>query len=187
MSVDPPDNQGINWSDDIELVLNKIRINSLKLSEYYRQIYLQLQSTIKYFRIPVLILSALNSVFSVGLNSFVPQSTVSVINCLISLICGIIVSIELFLQIQARMDTSNSCSKDFYILTIDIFKTLTLDRNHRKDDGLTFLEEKYAEYCKYKTGTFVLNVRLKDELENIPINRAQIIYQNTNNMGQVEK
>ena len=175
-----------SWSDDIELVLNKIRINSLKLSEYHRQTYLSMKSNIKYFRIPVLIFSAINSVFSVGLNSFVQQSTVSVINCLISLICGIIVSVELFLQIQARMDASNMCSKDFYILTIDIFKTLALDRNHRKDDGITFLEEKYAEYCKYKTGSHLLSVRLRDELENIPINRVQIVYKDRKNSPKID-
>ena len=101
----------VDWTDDIELLLNKIRINSKELSEQNRKMYLSLKGKIKWFRIPVLVLSAVNSVFSVGLNSFVNQHTVSVTNCLISLICGIIVSIELFLQIQTRMDSSNTNSK----------------------------------------------------------------------------
>jgi hypothetical protein len=165
-----------DWTDDIELVLNKIRINSLKLAEYHRRTHLALKNKIKYFRIPVLVLSAVNSVFSVGLNAFVAQSTVSVLNCLISLICGIIVSIELFLQVQSRMDSSNSHSKDFYILTVDIFKTLSLDRENRKCEAHTYMEEKYAEYCKYKSGSALLSIHLKDELESIPINKQQQIY-----------
>lgn len=165
-----------DWSDDIELVLNKIRINSLKLAEYHRRTHLALKNKIKYFRIPVLVLSAVNSVFSVGLNAFVAQSVVSVLNCLISLVCGIIVSIELFLQIQSRMDSSHSHSKDFYILTVDIFKTLSLDRENRKCEAHTYMEEKYAEYCKYKSGSALLSIHLRDELEDIPINKGKQIY-----------
>jgi hypothetical protein len=165
-----------DWTDDIELVLNKIRINSLKLSEYHRRNYLNLKNKIKYFRVPVLCLSSINSVFSVGLNAFVAQSTVSVLNCLISLVCGIIVSVELFLQVQSRMDSSNSHSKDFYILTVDIFKTLSLDRSNRKCEAHTYMEEKYAEYCKYKSGSALLSIHLRDELESIPINKQQQIY-----------
>jgi hypothetical protein len=165
-----------DWSDDIELIINKIRINSLKLAEYHRRTYLDLKNKIKYFRIPVLVLSAVNSVFSVGLNAFVAQSTVSVLNCLISLVCGIIVSVELFLQVQSRMDSSNSHSKDFYILTVDIFKTLSLDRENRKCEAHTYLEEVYASYCKYKSGSSLLSVHLRDELEDIPINRNKKVY-----------
>ena len=165
-----------DWSDDIELIINKIRINSLKLAEYHRRTYLDLKNKIKYFRIPVLVLSAINSVFSVGLNAFVAQSTVSVLNCLISLICGIIVSVELFLQVQSRMDSSNSHSKDFYILTVDIFKTLSLDRENRKCEAHTYLEEVYASYCKYKSGSSLLTIHLRDELEDIPINRNKKVY-----------
>jgi hypothetical protein len=165
-----------DWSDDIELIINKIRINSLKLAEYHRRTYLDLKNKIKYFRIPVLVLSAVNSVFSVGLNAFVAQSTVSVLNCLISLVCGIIVSVELFLQVQSRMDSSNSHSKDFYILTVDIFKTLSLDRSNRKCEAHTYLEEVYASYCKYKSGSSLLSVHLRDELEDIPINKNKQVY-----------
>ena len=165
-----------DWSDDIELILNKIRINSLKLAEYHRRTYLGLKDKIKYFRIPVLVLSAINSVFSVGLSAFIAQSVVSVLNCLISLICGIIVSIELFLQVQSRMDSSNTHSKDFYILTVDIFKTLSLERSNRKCEAHTYMEEKYAEYCKFKSASSLLSIHIRDELEDIPINKNKQVY-----------
>ena len=35
-----------DWSDDIELIINKIRINSLKLAEYHRRTYLDLKNKI---------------------------------------------------------------------------------------------------------------------------------------------
>ena len=38
-----------NWSDDIELIIDKICINSLKLAEYHHRNYLELKNKIKYF------------------------------------------------------------------------------------------------------------------------------------------
>jgi hypothetical protein len=164
------------WSDDLEHFLNAIRINSMKLSEYHRQNYLNLKNKIKYFRVPTLILSAINSVFSVGLSAFVAQSTVSVLNCLISLICGIIVSVELFLQVQSRMDQSNSLSKDFYIISTDIFKTLSLERENRRCDPFAYMEEKFSEFSKFKSSSELLSVHLRDELETVPLDRTKPIY-----------
>jgi hypothetical protein len=165
-----------DWTDDVEKFLNAIRINSLKLSEYHRRNYLNLKNKIKYFRIPTLALSSINSVFSVGLNAFVAQSTVSVLNCLISLVCGIIVSVELFLQVQSRMDQSNSLSKDFYIISTDIFKTLSLERENRRCDPFAYMEEKFADYSKFRGSSELLSVHLKDELESIPLDRTKPVY-----------
>jgi len=165
-----------DWTDDIELLLNKIRINSKELSEYHRNTYLSLKDKIKWFRIPVLILSAINSVFSVGLSAFIKQHVVSVLNCLISLICGIIVSIELFLQVQGRMDLATTNSRDFYILSTDIFKTLSLERPNRQDKSIAYLEEKYSLYCKYRSASNILTEKMLDQLESIPIDRNEIVY-----------
>lgn len=158
-----------NWTSDIEILLNKIRINSLRLSDYHRTNYLKLKDFIMYFRIPVLCLSSLNSVFSVGLNSFVSQNVVSVLNCLISLVCGIICSIELFLQIQRRMDIHNSSSINLYCLSVEIFKILSLDRNNRNINASSFLDEKHQEYIKFRSDSNPLEINIKDLLLEIPI------------------
>ena len=77
-----------DWSSDIEKILNDIRQNAVILSEFHNMKYFHLKSYLKYFRIPCIILSAFNSVFAVGLSSFMDQGLVSVINCIISLICS---------------------------------------------------------------------------------------------------
>ena len=61
-----------SWSNDMELVLDNIRKNSLLLSEHHKKAYLYYRSYLKYFRIPTIILSALNSVISIGLSAYVP-------------------------------------------------------------------------------------------------------------------
>lgn len=167
-----------NWTTDQENLLDKIRKNCSTLADYHRNRYLKFKSIIKYFRLPVICISGINSVFSVGLNSFVSQSAVSVINCLLSLICGIIVSIELFLQIQNQMDLSNSNSKDFYILSVEIFKTLSLQREHRNTNASSFLDEKYGEYLKIISSSSLLTQKIKDNLEEIPISLQNQVYSN---------
>lgn len=136
------------WSSGIEYILEEVRLNSIDMSEYHKESYYHCKGYLKYFRIPTIILSGMNSVFSVGLQSYCPQQTVSLICCLISLICGIISSIELFLSIQQTMESELVASKDFYLLSVDIFKTLSLERNMRMMNGKTYLDETYQTYCK---------------------------------------
>jgi hypothetical protein len=93
------------WSTDIEDVLEDIRSNCEALTKHHKESYISLQSQLVYFRVPLIIISALNSVFSVGLNAYLVQSTVSTINCLLSLTCACISSVELFLQIQKKIGT----------------------------------------------------------------------------------
>ena len=152
------------WSDDIENVLGKIRENCIMMSNYHKMRYYNFKSLLKYFRIPTIILSAANSVFSVGLQPYMQQETISLITCMIALFVGIINSIELFLAIQSTMEQELTTSKDFYILSIDIYKILLLNRNHRSIDGKTFLDDKYSVYCKLFEGSQLMNKEINDRL-----------------------
>lgn len=161
----------MNHSEDIEIVLNKIRKNSVELSQAHKKKYEKLKSKLIYFRLPTIILSAVNSVFSVGLSSYMPQSQVSVINCLISLVCGIIVSIELYLSIEKSMQNEYDMSKSYYLLAIEIEKFLSLDRENRQIDCPPFLEKVYNSYCKYFESSRLLKKSIRDSLT--PINREK--------------
>jgi hypothetical protein len=152
------------WSDDIENVLGKIRENCIMMSNYHKMRYYNFKSLLKYFRIPTIILSAANSVFSVGLQPYMGQETISLITCMIALFVGIINSIELFLAIQSTMEQELTTSKDFYILSIDIYKMILLNRNHRSIDGKTFLDDKYSIYCKLFEGSQLMNKEINDRL-----------------------
>lgn len=152
------------WSDDIEKILNDIRQNSVILSEFHNMKYFHLKSYLKYFRIPCIILSAFNSVFAVGLSSFMEQNLVSVINCIISLICGIIVSIELYMQIESNMREEVISCKNYYLLSVDIQKMLLLERANRQVKGKVFLDKCFTEYCKLYENSGLLKKQIKDSL-----------------------
>ena len=105
----------------------------------------------KYFQIPLICLSAINSVVSVGLQAYTSQKNVSAINCLLSLLCGIISSIELYLRISETMENEMKMSREFYQLSICIYKFLNLPRDARSEDGKEFLNKVYSQYgnlCK---------------------------------------
>ena len=75
----------MDWSEDIETVLKTIGSKSFILSEYHKQRYINLLDKQKYFKIPVIIFSGINSVVAVGFSNYIPQTTISMIICLLSL------------------------------------------------------------------------------------------------------
>ena len=157
-----------DWSNDIEVVLEKIRKNCAILSDEHKHTYFRLKNTLSYFRLPLIVISGLNSVFSVGSQSYVKQETISGITCLLSLICSIIGSIELFLSIQKRVENELISSRDYYLLSIDIQKTLLLDRDHRPLPAKEYLEKIYNNYIKLTEQSNLVKRALKDELAIIP-------------------
>ena len=138
----------MEWTDDIDTVLNNIRINCVILSNLHKQRYFELQSSLKYYRMPVIILNGINSIFAVGLQPYIYQGTISLTNSLIALTCGIIGSIELYLGIQKRLENDMISQRDYYLLGIDIFKTLSLDKANRPVPAKDYLEKSYNIYTK---------------------------------------
>jgi len=153
------------WTPGIENTLNSIRINSLHFSELYKSRYVKLKDMLRFFKIPIIILSSCNSVLSVGSDAFyLPTEYVSIIVCILSLLCGIIGSVELFLSIQKQMETDLEASKGFYLLSITIFKTLSIEKNNRNVDGKLFVEEIFSEYKKLIEVSNVIEKNIIDQL-----------------------
>jgi hypothetical protein len=153
-----------DWSFKIEGVLDNIRINCLYLSSRYKMRYFSLSSSIKWYRLPIIILSGANSIIAVGLQPYIEQGIISLTNSLIALLCGIIGSIELFLKINARMESDLISQRDFYLLSIEIFKTLSLDRNNRYVPAKEYMEKIYNDYCKLIESSNPLESSITDKL-----------------------
>jgi hypothetical protein len=152
---------------DIEKILDNIRLNSVILSKQHKKRHYYLKDKIKYFRCPTIILSALNSVFSVGLQPYMEQKTISITNCLISLICGIIVSIEMFLSIETGMRQEYESCKEYYLLSVDIQKYLLLDVENRNIEAQTYLEKCYNQYVKLFENSGLVKKEIHDSLTPI--------------------
>ena len=154
------------WSKDIENILDNLLDNINILQSEHKKLYIQLQAKLIWFRIPLIILSSLNSVFSVGLNTYVDQSLVSTINCLISLICACISSVELFLNINKNMETTLQSYHGYKLLGIKISSCRKLDRDHREKNALGFMNDCISEYKNLLEQSVVLFNDLDDTLLN---------------------
>ena len=153
-----------SWSSDIERILQDIRTNAEILSRHHKTAYIRLQSQLVYFRVPLIIISAVNSVFSVGLTNYIEQDTVSTLNCLLSLSCACISSLELFLQIQKKLEVELNSYHGYYLLGTRISAMLKLDRDHREIEGITFLNSTVNEYNNLFEQSCVDNEDFTDEL-----------------------
>jgi hypothetical protein len=66
------------------------------------------------------------------------------------------------------MENELLSSKDYYILSIDIFKMLNLNVENRNPDAKAYLEEKYAEYCEFMKKSNTIEKKILDQLSTMP-------------------
>ena len=176
-----------NWTDEIEEICDKLRINCVNLSEYHRKRYYHFKSYGKWFRLPMIILASVNSTASVGLQPVLDQTIISGITCLIGMIMGIIGSLELYLGIQTSMEMELKHSKDYYTLAIHIFKTLSLYRENRLEDGKEYLNEKYSQYIKFCESSNLLDRKMKNDLLTTVPNSASGFESDSASSNQLPK
>lgn len=157
-----------DWTPDIENILESIRVNCIILSKEHKTRYFALKENLKYYKIPVIIFSSINSIVSVGFQPYLEQGTISMMTCLLALICSIIGSIELYLSIQKGMESELISQRDYYLLSVDIYKTLALSKDHRPIPSKEYLDKCYNTYCKLMESSNALAKRLEDKLCPLP-------------------
>jgi hypothetical protein len=162
-------NTNNDWNEDMETILENIRINCIILSKYHKEKYYEYKSQLKYFKLPLIILSSITSVISVGMDNYMEQNTISITTCLLSLFSAIIASIELYLGVQKSMEIELNACRNFQLLSYDIYKTLSLNREYRLENGRTFLDNTYKYYTEQvKLANIIKSKKLTDKLA--PIN-----------------
>jgi hypothetical protein len=167
----------LGWSEDVEILCKDIENNASKLSVIHKNNYLILHEQQKYFKIPIIILSSCNSIFAVGLSNYLQQDLVSSINCIISLICSIISSIELYIGLQKRIENELTSYRAYYLLGIKINNCLKLDREHRTEsNGVSFLVEIENEYKTLFNDSLVNNREIEDKLLTINEKNSNPLY-----------
>lgn len=152
------------WTADIECVLEDVRVNCVLLSNEHKSLYFTLKYNLKFYRLPVIVLSGLNSIFSVGLQPYADQGAISMITCVLALTCSVIGSVELFLQVQSQMESHLISQREFYLLSVDIHKTLKLDSEHRPIPAKDYLESRYNDYCSLIESSTAVSKRIEDKL-----------------------
>jgi hypothetical protein len=146
------------WTPKIDALLHILRENCNYMSKYHNFKYQFYKERLKWFRIPIIVLSAINAFTAVGLQPYTAQRNISTINSIISLLCGILTSVELFLNIQKKMENDLMSHKDYYTMSMDIFKMVSLDLHKRNVNGRDFLDDKITDFKKLIQSSNIIDV-----------------------------
>jgi hypothetical protein len=164
MSTPPrPRPSFVNYTTDIENVLEKIRVNSILFSNAHKKRYLELNQSLKYYKIPIIVISGFSSLISVS-QQYVPQFYITILNSIFGLTCGTICSIELYLGISVQLAQSSALHKEYYTLATNIYKVLSLSNDNRSENSQTFLESCYGTYSSLCANSYIVTKNIKDQL-----------------------
>jgi hypothetical protein len=164
----------MNWSDDYENILESLRLNAVYMSRSHKKKYFRFKQMSNYFRIPTIVLSAFASVIAVGSDPYLKQQNISGITCLVSMIVGILNSIELYLKLQEAVELELDKSKKWYELSAGIYKVLNLDPCHREGEPNDILQKFYDEYMVLFQESSLSAVNYSDKLLVIPKGKGVI-------------
>ena len=158
------------WNTELVTLLDKIRLNAYVMSEKHRKRFIMFTSWSKYFDLPIIICSVFSSSFS-SLGT-IPLQESNLITTSISMFIAVLTSIKLYLNLSSNINDEIALSKDFYILSVSIFKIIKLNEQDRKVDPLDFLNSNYNQYIKLIEQSSLLQHNIKkDELINIDMKK----------------
>ena len=149
------------WSDEIINILQRIRMNSISLNKKHISKYIYYNSLTRFFDIPIIVFSVFSASFTslAVINSYYN----TIITTSISMAITILSSIKLYLNLSNNINDEIALSKAYYILSINIYKQLTL----RQGDPKLFLEESFSEYSKLIEQSSILYKNINKDLLTI--------------------
>jgi len=146
-------------------LLERVRVNSVNLSNYHRNRFFHFKSYNKYFRLPIIILSIVSASIAVGLQSLdVDQKSISISTCVISLIIAMLSAVEMHLSIADKLEESYKKSKAYYALSTDIYKNLKLSPAERGERGSDYLGRVFVTYGKLMEQQELMKKPLKTDM-----------------------
>lgn len=153
------------WSQSIDSLLDKIRLNCIQLTNRHIKNHLYYKGASAYFEIPTIILSVFSGSFSVGSDVVLPQELISITTCCISMVITILTSVKLYMKITENSSQEQELAISFKSLALDIFKTLSLKYEDRGIEGLPYLNKIYCKYINLVENSSILNpMNKKDAL-----------------------
>ena len=152
------------WTDKEEAYLRKIHHQCNVYHLYYNKKSLRYTSLNQKFNIPILVISAVNSLVAISMPEFLDQNYVSILNGVLSLATGILGSIQLFLKINEKLATCITVSLMFQKIGLKIGKELSIERDLRVPDGKDFLMECFTEFNNAIDKCFPIDRKIPNHL-----------------------
>lgn len=137
---------GDRWHTEEEVFLENLQKQCETMYKYMLKEHHYYDRLSGKFNIPILIISSINSLTAVGLNAFVPQEYVSVLNAVLSAGTGVLGSIQLYLKLNEKMTKATRASVGFKRISLKISREMALTREVRMTEGPAFVQDCFSEY-----------------------------------------
>ncbi len=134
------------WTLEEENFLKRIEEQCNIYERFHNKNHAYYDTLSRRFNVPILLISAINSLTAVILQSFIPQEYVSIINATASAGTGVLGSIQLYLKLNEKMTVSLKSAMVFKAIAIKISKELTLAESERSQSGNAFLADRFSEF-----------------------------------------
>jgi hypothetical protein len=134
------------WHDREEAFLTKMEQQCNEYAAHHSKDHMYYNKLSSRFNIPILIISSINALTAVSLNSFMNQEFVSILNAVLSAGTGVLGSIQLYMKLNEKMTNALRASILMKRLALKISKELNIDREQRATEGQAFLQECFAEF-----------------------------------------
>lgn len=134
------------WHDREEAFLTKIEQQCNDYAAHHSKDHMYYNKLSSRFNIPILIISSINALTAISLNSFLDQEYVSILNAVLSAGTGVLGSIQLYMKLNEKMANALRASILMKRLALKISKELSVDRDLRATEGQAFLQECFAEF-----------------------------------------
>jgi hypothetical protein len=136
----------LRWHPDEQEFLAKLEQQCNTYYDHHSKDHLFYSKLASKFNIPILIISAINALTAVGLNSFIAQEYVSVLNAILSAGTGVLGSVQLYMKINEKMTNALRASILMKRLALKISKELSISPENRVTDGQAFLVDCFSEF-----------------------------------------
>ena len=138
--------EACRWHPDEQEFLTKLEQQCNTYYDHHAKDHMYYMRLASKFNIPILIVSAVNALTAVALNSFVPQEYVSVLNAILSAGTGVLGSIQLYMKINEKMTNALRASILMKRLALKISRELSIEPENRVTDGQAFLADCFSEF-----------------------------------------
>jgi hypothetical protein len=134
------------WHPDEQDFLAKVEQQCNTYYDYHSKDHVYYMKLASKFNIPILIVSAVNALTAVALNSFIAQEYVSVLNAVLSAGTGVLGSVQLYMKINEKMTNALRASILMKRLALKVSKELSIEPQNRVTDGQAFLSDCFSEF-----------------------------------------
>lgn len=144
-----------NWSS-YEPTLIRIKHSCFAMHALYRKRYLLSRERVIYYDVPIIVLSAMTSVFIAGADEWLDSSIVKILTCVTSLIVGIVGALKKFFKIDENRESCLETYKDMFRLFCELSMMLDQPPNSRGVDAQKYSTELANRYSEIMDRAIVL-------------------------------